>query len=317
MLAVLVKSSDLLVNSSEKIGLAFKISPFIIGVTIVAIGTSLPELASSLVATLRGSTEVVAANAVGSSIANILLIVGLAAVFARTLVVKRNLIDLDAPMLITSGALFLFVVWDKTIVFGEGLLLLAGFFVYLLYTLLHKRDEEGEEMPDNLPIKVHQRKKTKKTKKKRGKIEFKTIAYLVLGVFGLVIGANYVIVYMTKIAEHFGVPDSLIAITALAVGTSLPELVVSIKAALGKKYELALGNIFGSNIFNILLIAGVPALFRTLVVDDLTYSVGLPVLAIATLLFVISGISKKIHIWEGAMYLLIYILFMLKLIGVL
>lgn len=309
MLALLVKSADMLVNSSEKIGLAFKISPFIIGVTIVAIGTSLPELASSLVAALRGQTEVVAANAVGSSIANILLIVGLSAIFARTLIVKRNLIDLDAPLLITSGALFLFVVWDKQIVFGEGILLMVGFVVYLLYTLLHKHDED--ELPDNLPMKVQQREK-----EKREKIGFKTILYLILGVIGLVVGANYAIVSMTKIAELMNISSSLIAITALAVGTSLPELVVSIKAALGKKYEIALGNVFGSNIFNILLVAGLPALFRTLAVDDLTFIIGLPVLAIATLLFVISGISRKIHMWEGAMYLLIYILFIIKLIGI-
>jgi len=310
MLALLVKSADMLVNSSEKIGLAFKISPFIIGVTIVAIGTSLPELASSLVATLQGQTEVVAANAIGSSIANILLIVGLASVFARTLIVKRNLIDLDAPLLITSGVLFLFVVWDKQIVLGEGILLLVGFLVYLLYTLLHKREED--ELPDNLPLKAQQRENTPK----KGKIEFKTILYLILGAIGLVIGANYSITSMSEIARYFNVPNSLIAITALAVGTSLPELVVSIKAALGKKFEIALGNVFGSNIFNLLLITGLPALFKTLSVDELTFIIGLPVLAVATLLFVISGISRKIHIWEGAMYLLIYILFILKLINV-
>ena len=311
MLALLVKSADMLVNSSEKIGLAFKISPFIIGVTIVAIGTSLPELASSLVAALKGQTEVVAANAIGSSIANILLIVGLAAIFARTLVVKRNLIDLDAPLLITSGALFLFVIWDKKIVLGEGILLMLGFVVYLLYTLLHKRDED-DELPDNLPLKAQQREEVPK----RAKIGLKTIVYLIIGAIGLVIGANYAIVSMTKIAEFLKVPNSLIAITALAVGTSLPELVVSIKAALGKKYEIALGNVFGSNIFNLLLITGLPALFRTLSVDELTFIIGLPVLAIATLLFVISGISRKIHIWEGAMYLIIYVLFIIKLIGI-
>ncbi len=308
-LVILVKSADWLVNSAEKIGLAFKMSPFIIGVTIVAIGTSLPELITSLAATLQGETTVVVANAVGSSIANILLIVGLAAVFARTLVVKRSLIDLDAPMLITSGALFLFVVWDKQVVFGEGILLLAGFVIYLLYTILHKREEE---IPDNLPIKVQQREQVKK-----GKIGIKTIGLFILGAVGLLFSAHFSIFYMIKIAKHFQIANSLIAITALAVGTSLPELVVSIKAAMGKKYEIALGNIFGSNVFNILLIVGLPALFKPLSVDELTYIIGLPVLAISTLLFVISGISKKIHIWEGAMYLLIYILFILKLIGIL
>jgi cation:H+ antiporter len=108
----------------------------------------------------------------------------------------------------------------------------------------------------------------------------------------------------------------LIAILALAVGTSLPELVVSIQAAAKKKYEIALGNVFGSNVFNILLVVGVPALIKPLTVDDLSFKIGLPFLVIATLLFIISGISRRIHIWEGLMYLLLYVLFVLKLIGV-
>ena len=107
----------------------------------------------------------------------------------------------------------------------------------------------------------------------------------------------------------------MIAITAIAVGTSLPELVVSVRAAIKKKYEIALGNIFGSNVFNVLIVAGIPALIKPLAIDSLTFLVGLPFLVIATLLFIISGISRRIHIWEGAMYLLIYILFIVKLLN--
>ena len=136
-----------------------------------------------------------------------------------------------------------------------------------------------------------------------------------LGIVGLVVGANYAIESLTKISETLKIPPSLIAITALAVGTSLPELVVSIKAASKAKYEIALGNIFGSNVFNILMVVGVPALFSTLRVDERTFTVGLPFLVLATLLFIITGISRRIHIWEGAMYLLIYALFVAKLVG--
>lgn len=130
---------------------------------------------------------------------------------------------------------------------------------------------------------------------------------------GLAIGANYTIESVLKLSELLKISTSLIAITAIAIGTSLPELVVSVRAALKKKYEIALGNVFGSNVFNILLVAGIPAMIRPLVVDDLTFFIGLPFLVIATLLFIISGISRRIHIWEGAMYLLIYILFIAKL----
>lgn len=320
-IALLVKSADWFVESSEKIGLALKISPFIIGVTIVAIGTSFPELATSIAAVLRGATEIVVANAVGSNLANIFLIVGLSAVIARTLIIRRSLIDLDAPLLSVATFLFVFTMWDKKIVLGEGILLILGFLIYLLYTIFHRREKE-EEFPEEgeiLPSRIERRKIEAKIEKIPEKISsilnFKTFLFLIIGMAGLVVGANFTIESMLKISDIFKISTSLVAITALAIGTSLPELVVSVQAALKKKYEIALGNVFGSNVFNVLLVAGIPALIHPLVVDNLTFFIGLPFLVTATLLFVISGISRRIHIWEGAMYLLIYILFITKLYG--
>ena len=313
-LALLVKSADWLIESSEKIGLAFKIPPFIIGVTIVAIGTSLPELASSIMATLKGATEIVTANAIGSNIANILLILGLAAIAARTLVVKRSLIDLDSPLLGITTFLFIFIMWDKKVVFGEGIIFILGFLVYLLYTIFHKEEEslDGFEV---LPSRLENKRKSTE-KRKESQLNFKVFFLLILGMIGLTVGSNYTISSMMKISEFLNISSSLIAITALAIGTSLPELIVSLKAAINKKYEIALGNIFGSNIFNILLVVGIPALIKPLVVSDITFNIGLPFLAVSTVLFIISGISKKIHIWEGIMYLLLYSLFIIKLCGV-
>ncbi len=319
-LALLVKSADWFVGSAEKIGLAFRISPFIIGVTIVSIGTSFPELASTIIATLKGATEMVAANAFGSNIANILLIVGLSAIVARRLVIKRSLIDLDAPLLATTTFLFLFIVWDQKIVLGEGILLVVAFIVYFLYTILQRTgvEEETSEITEVLPSRAERRQKEKKVidnteTKIQPKLNFKVFLFLILGIIGLVVGANYTIESVLKISELFNISTSLIAITAVAVGTSLPELMVSVSAAWKKKYEIALGNIFGSNVFNILLVVGIPALIRPLVVDDLTFKIGLPFLGVATLLFIISGISRRIHLWEGMMYILIYILFIVKL----
>lgn len=316
-LALLIKGADWFVESSEKIGLAFKISPFVIGVTIVALGTSFPELITSMFAVLRGASEIVVANALGSNITNILLIVGLSAVVARKLIVKRSLIDLDAPLLAASTAIFLFIMWDGVINFGEGILLVLAFLIYLLYTIF-QRGEEGravpEEMVEVLPSRVERRKAEKKATA-QVKLNFKTFLFLIVGGALLAVGANYVIESVLKISELLKISASLIAITAVAIGTSLPELVVSVRAAAKKKYELALGNVFGSNVFNVLLVVGVPALFRPLTVDSLTFKIGLPFLIIATLLFIISGISRKIHIWEGLMYLLIYVLFIAKLCG--
>jgi len=317
-LALLVKSADWFVESAEKIGLAFKISPFIIGVTIVAIGTSFPELASSLAAVFKEATEIVVANALGSNIANILLIVGISAVAAGRLVVKRSLIDLDAPLLGAATFFFIFVMWDKKIVLGEGILLISAFLIYLLYTIFQKRnEEETPEIVEVLPSRIERREKEvekiARLKETPSKLNLKVFTFLILGMIGLAIGANYTIESVIKISELFKISTSLIAITAVAIGTSLPELVVSIQAALKKKYEIALGNVFGSNVFNVLIIVGIPALIKPLTVDELTFGIGLPFLVAATLLFIFSGISRRIHIWEGAMYLLLYILFIVKL----
>lgn len=314
-LTLLIKSADWLVESAEKIGLAFRISPFIIGVTIVAIGTSLPELASSVAAVLKDKTEIVSANAVGSNIANILLIIGISAVLARSLSVKRSLIDLDAPLLASTTILFLFIAWDKKINFVEGLLLLFAFLIYLLYTVFQRR-EETEERQEVLPSRIERREKeAQKLIKDKESLNWKVFFFLILGVLGLAVGANYTIESMVQISKILHIPSSLIAITALAVGTSLPELIVSAKAALRKKYEMALGNVFGSNVFNLLLVVGIPSLIKNLNIDQQTFTIGIPMMVVATFLFVISGISKKIHIWEGAMYLIIYLFFVLKLYG--
>lgn len=322
-LALLVKGADWFVESSEKIGLALKISPFIIGVTIVAIGTSLPELASSLAGVSKGVTEVAVSNAIGSNIFNILAIIGLSAIIARTLIVKRSLIDLDSPLLASATALIIFVAWDKTVVFGEGILLLCGFLVFLLYTIFQRKDstltpELEEILPEGVKVEVlpsRAERRQKEAKKIPQKINFLVFIFLFLGIVGLIIGANYTIDSMIKIGDILRVSPALLSIIALAAGTSLPELVVSVRAASQKKYEIALGNIFGSNVFNALVVVGLPALFQNLAVDDLTLSIGLPFLAVATLLFVISGISRRIHAWEGGMYILLYILFLVKLCG--
>ena len=323
-LALMIKSADWLVESAEKIGLAFKIAPFIVGVTIVSIGTSFPEAASSIAAVLKGAEEIVGANVIGSNIANILLIVGLSAVAARTSIIRRSLIDLDAPLLAAATSLFIFVAWDGKIVFGEGVFLSLAFLIYLFYTIFQRREEVitpelTEVLSDGtkinvLPSRVERRREKANTDE--NKLSFKDFFLLILGIIGLIIGANYTVESVLNISDILNISTGLIAITAISLGTSLPELFVSVRAALKKKYEIALGNIFGSNVFNILLVAGLPAMIRPLSITGSTFSIGLPFLVVATLLFIISGISRRIHLWEGTMYLLIYALFIIKIYGV-
>lgn len=317
-LAVMVKGADWLIASAEKIGLALGLSPFIVGVTIVGAGTSLPEFISSSVAAWHGVPEVVAANVVGSNIANILLIIGLAAVLGRQLIVSKSLIDLDSPLLSASTILLLGTLWDKEVTFGEAVILLITFGIYLAYTILHKETEEPDFAAKVLPSRQDRRKKEafeSEIVNDKPKLAAKDFAMLAVGLLGLVFGANYLIDSLVNISAILAVGTGVIAITAVAVGTSLPELLVSCKAALHNKPEVALGNIFGSNVFNALVVVGLPGLFWRLPVDAQTFAIGLPAMGLATLLFVISGISRRIHMWEGAFFLSLYVLFVAKLFG--
>jgi len=313
---VLVKGADWLIASAEKIGLALGLSPFIVGVIIVGMGTSFPELISSFVAVFKGVPDVVAANAIGSNIANILLIVGISAVIGRRLIVTKNLIDLDLPLLAIGTVLLLGIVWDKQITFGESLLMLATYGVYLLYTVLYKDSGDIDEISEVLPSRQERRKHIaahKKDEFSHPRLVAKDFILLIIGILGLVFGAKYLIDALVNLSTILNIATGVIAITAVAVGTSLPELLVSAKAAFQKKSEIALGNIFGSNVFNALVVIGLPGLFRLLPIDSQTFAIGVPTMAFATLLFVISGISRRIHMWEGAFYLSVYILFIAKL----
>ncbi len=301
-LVVLVKGADWLLQSAEKIGLALGLSPFIVGVVIVGAGTSFPELISSLVAVFKGASEIVTANAVGSNIANILLVVGLSAVVGKKLVVKKNLIDLDLPLLAISTVLFLGVVYDGQVHLVEALLLLITYGIYIAYSIIHPDESREGVLPSRAT-------RGQKKVDKKSKVTVKDYGWLIVGVFGLVLGAKYLVDSVIALSEIFNLGTGAIAIIAVAFGTSLPELLVSIKAALKGKSEIALGNIFGSNAFNILVVIGLPAMFGSLVVDEPTLMLGVPTMLLATFLFIVSGISRKIHMWEGAMYLVVYVMF--------
>lgn len=314
-LVFLVKGADWLLESAEKIGLAIGLSSFIVGVVIVGIGTSFPEIITSLVASFKGVTEIVTANAIGSNIANILLVIGLSAIVGNNLKVTKSLIDIDLPLLATSTAFFLGVAWDRQVTLVESIFLLIFFGIYLSYIILYRDDDKEDNV---LPARSERRKVNinfKEKKIKRPKINIKDILFLILGITGLMLGSKYLVESVIALSEILNVGAGAISLAAVALGTSLPELLVSIKAAWKHKPEVALGNIFGSNVFNVLLVIGIPGLFNTLAIDEQTFTLGIPVLVVATLLFVISGISKKIHIYEGFMYVSIYIFFVCKLFG--
>lgn len=300
-LFVLVKGADYLIKGSEQIGRYFGLPSFVIGALIVGIGTSLPELASSFAAIMRGSSEIVVSNAVGSNIANILLVAGLAAVIGRQIVTTKNLLDIEVPLLLASSALFLGTALDGVITQLEASLLFAGFIAYITYLLIH---------PDESKV------DTEHTEKKVSTLRIIDFIMLIGGGIGLVLGANYLIQSVQVIALSLGISEGVVAISAVAIGTSLPEIIVSITAVFKGKTDLAFGNVFGSNVFNVLMMVGLVGLFSELPLDEQTYQIGLPVFAAVTIMFVVSAMSKRIYIWEGLMFLIVYLFFIMKIFGI-
>lgn len=297
-LLALIKGADWVLDSSQKIGLALGMSPFLVGVVIIGFGTSLPELVSSVFGMLSGASEIPVANAVGSNIANILLVVGLSAVFAKTaLTVTKNLIDLEIPLLTIVTLIFFGLAYDGVVTTAESVFLLVAFGLYIAYSFF-QRDGVDSSSPIERP-----------------KLEPKDFFLLLIGFAFLIGGAKYLIDSVLVISALAGISVGVITILAVAIGTSLPELIVSIKAALAKNAEVSIGNIFGSNIFNLLLVVGGAGLIGTQTLDVATQTIALPMLLATTFFFVISGISNRIHVWEGTFYLLAYFLFTAKLFG--
>ena len=315
-LFVLVKGADWFLGSAERIGIHFGLSPFVIGVLITGIGTSLPELASSMAAVFQGAGEIVFANAVGSNIANILLVIGVAAIIGRRLVIARDLIDLELPLLAISTALFLGVVYDGEVETIEAIFLVAAYTIYLIYTVLNKGEVDGsflEKMEKEAEEMIEKYKNKFLYRFVRPMVLAKDYIMLVIGGLALTFGAKYLIDSVIMLSAIFNVATSVISITAVALGTSLPELLVSVKAVLNKKYEVSIGNILGSNAFNALMVVGLPGVVSSLSLDAKTMYLGVPAMALVTLLFVISGISKRIYNWEGMMYVTLYLFFIIKL----
>ena len=297
-LAAMIRGGDWFLDGAEKMGLAFGLSPFIVGTTIVAAGTSFPELIAGIFAITDGATDMVIGNVIGSNIANILLVMGIAAVFGGFLAIKKDIMNLDLPLLAITTGLFVAIVWDGVITFPEALILLLGQVIYLLYTIYHRDHIDDKDMK---PVAV--------------RLCTIDIVLFLIGATALIFGARFLVTSVIELAEIFNITTGVIAVSAVALGTSLPELFVSIKAARAGKSEIAFGNIFGSNVFNIFIVAGIPALITPLYADPQTMAIGLPFLIIATLIFLFSGLSRRIYIWEGLLYLLIYILFIGKLFG--
>jgi len=279
------------VEAAEKIGLSMGIPPFIIGVTIVAFGTSLPELISSIEAVLIGDSKIVIGNVVGSNIANIALVLGLVAVVGKQVKVNEHIMNVDIPILVTSAFLLYFVVYDQEVTLFEAFILLVALVIFLVYSL---NNDDGEETE---------------------KIAVSWKSYAILAVAGIAIkfSAEYTIKSVIELSKLLNIGSDVIAASVVALGTSLPEVFVSLAAIKKGKTDMAVGNILGSNIFNTYAVMSIPAFVGTLVIPDNILEFTLPFMLALTIVFAVMCISKKISRWEGMMLLLFYVLFMVQL----
>ena len=292
-LALLLKASDWFIDSAEAIGLSLGISPYVIGVTIIAFGTSLPELATSIASIYAGESQVVVGNVVGSNITNVLLILGCVAVMAKggIKVGGQIIMEIDMPLLVISSFLLMFCLWNGNFSMFEAILLFAGLVVFLVNSM-------GTDKAD---------------KNERPKVTWKNYAFMIVGAAGVAFGADYTMVAVKKLSELASIPSDVIALSLIALGTSLPELVVSINAARKGKAEIAVGNVLGSNIFNTYAVMAIPRFFGPLNIPPDVNSFSIPFMVGITVIFAVISLLNKIPRPAGFMLLILYGFFMVSL----
>lgn len=287
-----------LVQGSSALALKAKISPLVIGLTIVAFGTSAPELAVSLGATLRGQGDIAIGNIVGSNIFNIGVILGVSATICP-LQVKKQLLRIDIPIMLAATILFTILFWNGTLDRKEGLFFLTGIIIYTLLSLLYSRKQEEEP---NLEL---------EEQPKHWAVDTLTI---IGGLVVLVFASRLLVDNAVSIAKELGVSEAVIGLTIVAAGTSMPELATSVVATYKHKTDIAIGNIVGSNLFNILAIAGSCSLIHPIEAKNVNYIDLLVMLAISILLLPLMKSGQKISRTEGVALILFYVIYLFWLL---
>ena len=293
----LIKGADIFVDGSSSTAQNFKISKMLIGLTIIAFGTSAPEFAVSMKALASGSTDMVLGNVIGSCITNSLLILGVAAVM-NPIKVKANTVEKELPLSLLFSTALVVLFLDTKLANGienqisrsDGIIILLFFSIFLYYLISltkHKKASIFEEKP----------------KFKLGK----SLLFVVLGLIGIIIGSDLVVENATSIAQILGLSERLIALTIIAIGTSLPELVTTIVSAHKGEQDLLLGNIIGSNIFNICVVLGIPVVIYGTLTPASFLSIDLVMLILSALmLFVFAETKKTITRGQGIAMLIAY-----------
>jgi cation:H+ antiporter len=313
-LFILIKGADYFIEGSSGIATDFGVSPLFIGLTFVAFGTSAPEAAVSFNASLSGSNDITLGNIMGSNIANTGLVLGLTAIF-YPVAIKRSSLNKEIPFIILTTLTMVFLMFDTIftdatenyISLSDGLVLLMFFLIFIEYTFNLARQDKKDALANGLEKAPRDKKNTRKN-----------WLFAILGLIGVVFGGELVVSNSVELANAFGISQKFIAVTIIAVGTSLPELVTSLMAGRKKQDEIAIGNIIGSSIFNILFVLGGAAVFSPLRVD-LSYQTDAAVvliLIVAVWFFAVANpiflkrksiTNNRINKGEGALLFLVYI----------
>tara|TARA_B100001245_G_C22879479_1_gene422877 strand:+ start:564 stop:1535 length:972 start_codon:yes stop_codon:yes gene_type:complete len=306
----LIKAADLLVDGAGSIAKRFAIPELVIGLTIVSFGTSMPELIVNVLASFKGSSELAIGNIFGSNIANILLILG-ASALVRPLPIQKSIYYTEIPISLVATFMVGFLANANLFSSGTGLaisrldgaLLLLFFGLFMTYIYVVSKDKR-EELYDPGEEEVKLMSMTR------------SVIYVAIGVFGLFIGGKWIVDGAVLIAQTFGMSESFIGLTVIAIGTSLPELVTSVVAAKKGRADMAIGNVIGSNIFNILWILGVSASIKALPFSELNNDDILMLIFSNTVLIfaVINGKKPMVSRFEGLVFIIMYCSYMTYLI---
>lgn len=308
-LVLLVAGAEVLVRGAAKLAAQFGIPPLIIGLTVVAFGTSAPETAVSVQAALNGSGDLAIGNVVGSNIANVLLILGMTALVAP-LIVSRQLIRLDVPIMIGASLLTFGLAWDGSLSRLDGALLFAGVLTYTGFLIYSARKDKGgddDEFAKEFGL--------DETPKPYAWVI--NLGLIIAGLVLLVAGSNFLVEGAVTLARALGISELVIGLTVVAIGTSLPELATSILAAIKGERDIAVGNIVGSNIFNLLCVLGLASLVSpaAISVSPNALAFDFPVMiAVAVACLPIFFTGYRINRWEGLLFLAYYVAYTLYLI---
>lgn len=288
---LLIKGADYFVIGSSAIARLLKVPSVIIGLTIVAMGTSAPEAAVSITAGLSGSNELALSNVIGSNIFNLILIVGICAII-KPFIVDSSIMKRDFPLAIIASVILFIFLQDGKLSRLEGIILLTLMAIYLLFTVMSALRNPVEDGMENHTLPMHS-----------------CLFYIVIGLIGIIFGGDLVVDSACSIAAAFGLSETLIGLTIVAIGTSLPELVTSVTASRKGESGLALGNVVGSNLFNILFILGLSSTIHPIAADPLAL-IDIPLLIISTaIVFVYCKIQKNMGRFMGTLCVAAYILY--------